>query len=242
MARALARGWGQPVVCCDAGSGRARELALELGGEAVASPAEVAGRAEVLVLVHKPAGLPAVAAALAGCERTVVSALGGVSLATLKESFPAAPVFRVMPNVPAEVGRGVTCVAAAPEGDPALWEQVRDLFARLGTVQPLDERLMDVATAVAGVGPAYASLLVEAQVEAAVRQGLEPRLAGQMVAETMGGTAALLEARGYDTLTVRREVTSPGGITARGLAALEQGGVRAAFQNAIDAALGRSRP
>jgi pyrroline-5-carboxylate reductase len=55
----------------------------------------------------------------------------------------------------------------------------------------------------------------------------------------MAGTAALLVARDYDTLAVRREVTSPGGSTARGLRALERGGVRAAFQDAIDAVLAR---
>ena len=74
-----------------------------------------------------------------------------------------------------------------------------------------------------GVGPAYQALVAEAQVDAAVRGGLAPGLAGRLVAETMAGTAALLETRDYDTLAVRREVTSPGGTTARGLAALERG-------------------
>ena len=72
-----------------------------------------------------------------------------------------------------------------------------------------------------GVGPAYQALLAEAQVDAGVRHGLRPALAGRLVAETMSGTAALLRSRDYDTLAVRREVTSPGGSTARGLAALE---------------------
>jgi pyrroline-5-carboxylate reductase len=92
-----------------------------------------------------------------------------------------------------------------------------------------------------GVGPAYQALLVEAQVDAAVRHGLAPGLAGRLVAETMAGTAALLETRDYDTLAVRREVTSPGGTTARGLAALERGGVRPAFQEAFDAVVGAAR-
>ena len=68
-----------------------------------------------------------------------------------------------------------------------------------------------------------------------MRHGLQPALAGRLVAETMAGTAALLAARDYDTLAVRREVTSPGGSTARGLDALERGGVRGAFQDAMDA-------
>ena len=91
------------------------------------------------------------------------------------------------------------------------------------------------------VGPAYVALLAEAQVDAAVRHGLKPALAAPARAETMAGTAALLAAREYDTLAVRREVTSPGGTTARGLAALERGGVRTAFQDAMDAVAGRER-
>jgi pyrroline-5-carboxylate reductase len=111
---------------------------------------------------------------------------------------------------------------------------VLELFGRLGTVITIDEQLLGVATAVAGVGPAYQALLAEAQVDAAVRLGLKPALASQLVTETMSGTAALLEAREYDTLAVRREVTSPGGSTARGLDALERAGIRGAFQAAID--------
>jgi pyrroline-5-carboxylate reductase len=91
------------------------------------------------------------------------------------------------------------------------------------------------------VGPAYQALLAEAQVDAAIRHGLAAPLAAQLVVETMAGTAALLAARDYDTLAVRREVTSPGGTTARGLAALERAGVRGAFNDAIDAVTSWSR-
>ncbi len=87
--------------------------------------------------------------------------------------------------------------------------------------------------------PAYVALLAEAQVDAGVRHGLPPDRPPSWWSQTMAGTAALLRARGNDTLAVRREVTSPGGSTARGLAALERAGVRAAFQDAIDAVLGR---
>ena len=115
--------------------------------------------------------------------------------------------------------------------------RVIGLFERLGTVVRVDEQLIGVAAAVMSVGPAYMALLVEAQVDAAVRHGLKPALASRLAAETMAGTAALLAAREYDTLAVRREVTSPAGTTARGLAALERCGVRTAFQDAMDAVL-----
>jgi pyrroline-5-carboxylate reductase len=97
---------------------------------------------------------------------------------------------------------------------------------------------MSVAGGLSGVGPAYWALVVEAQVDAAVRRGMPAALAAQLVADTMAGSAELLRARGFDTLAMRREVASPGGTTARGLAALERGGIRAAFNDAMDDVVG----
>jgi pyrroline-5-carboxylate reductase len=238
MATALARGWGDPVLCTDAGSGRARLLANELGGEALASNRELAQRADVVILAHKPAQLERVAAEAHGA-RTVVSLLAGTAQAAVREAYPNSSVFRVEPNTPVEVGCGVLAFAE-PDADvePALRERVRALFARVGTVVDVPEQLMTVAGACSGVGPAYWALLVEAQVDAAVRRGMPARLATELVTGTMAGAAALLQARGGDTLGMRREVASPGGTTARGLAALERGGVRAAFASAMDDVVG----
>jgi pyrroline-5-carboxylate reductase len=235
MARALARGWGDPVLCSDSGSGRAATLAQELGGEALASNREVAERADLVVLCHKPKQLASVAAELDGRAKAVASVLGATSVDALREAYPGTPVFRMMPNTPVEVRRGLVCYAPAEGIDPQLEHEVVALFGRLGRVVRIAEPLIGAATAVMGVGPAYQALLAEAQVDAAVRHGLPAPLAAELVVETMVGTAALLAARGYDTLAVRREVTSPGGSTARGLEALEAGGVRSAFQEAIDA-------
>ena len=236
MARALARGWGDAVLCSDAGSGRAQALADELGGEATSSRA-VAERAELVVLCHKPAQLGSVAAEIAGVAKAVASVLGATTLAALREAYPGLPVFRLMPNTPVEVRRGVVCYSPAPDVDAELDREVESLFARLGRVVRMTESLIDAATGVMGVGPAYQALMAEAQVDAAVRAGLTAPLAGALVVETMAGTAELLAARDYDTLAVRREVTSPGGGTARGLAALERAGIRSAFQDAIDAVI-----
>lgn len=239
MARALARGWGDPVLCSDSGSGRAQRLAAELEGRA-AGNVEVARESDLVVLCHKPYQLEAVAREIAPHVSAVASVLGGTSHQQLRGAYPGVPVFRLIPNTPVEVRRGVTCYAPPPAAfpddrpDPALERRVLELFGRLGSVVCIQDWLLDVATSVAGVGPAYQALLTEAQVDAAVRLGLEPGLASRLVTETMSGTAALLAERDYDTLAVRREVTSPGGSTARGLDALERAGVRAAFQAAID--------
>lgn len=240
MASALARGWGDPLLCTDAVPGKAEALAAELGGERLADNAELARRADVLFLCHKPDQLTAVAeqvgAGAAGT--TIVSILAGVPLDALREAYPAAAsVVRVMPNVAVEIGRGVVCLAA--ESDAS--DEVRALLGRIATVVDVPERLLDVATAMMGAGPAYVALYVEAQVDAAVRLGMPPALAVELATATTEGSAALLAARGHDTLALRRSVTSPGGVTARGLAALEEGGLRAALDAAIEAAAGGRR-
>jgi pyrroline-5-carboxylate reductase len=237
MARALARGWGDPVLCSDSGSGRAQRLADELGGEAL-SNVEVAERADLVVLCHKPAQLEAVASELRGRVKAVASVLGATTIADLERAYgEKTPVFSMIPNTPVEVRRGVICYAPAPDVDPRLEADVIALFERLGTVVSVPERLMGAATAVSGVGPAYLALVAEALIDAAVRHGLTAPLAGKLASDSMAGTAELLARRDYDTLAVRREVTSPGGSTARGLEALERGGVRAAFQTATDAVI-----
>jgi pyrroline-5-carboxylate reductase len=240
MARAMARGWGEPVLCSDGGSGRAKQLARELGGKALRSNRAVADRSDLVVLCHKPAQFVSIARELRGRAKAVASVLGGVSSQALRQEY-GVPVFRFMPNTPVEVRQGVVCYAPEREVDEGLEAEVLELFGRLGTVVEVPEALIDAASAVMGVGPAYQALLAEAQVDAAVRHGLKPGLAGRLVAETMAGTAALLHKRDYDTLAVRREVTSPGGTTARGLAALERAGVRPAFQEAFDAVVGAGR-
>jgi pyrroline-5-carboxylate reductase len=235
MARALALGWGEAVLCTDSGSGRAQELAALVGGQAVASNRELAERSDIVVLAHKPAQLDAVAREISEVAQVVVSILARTTQAELRAAYPETPVFRVEPNTPVEVRRGVLAFAApdAPV-DADAQAQVRELFARLGTVVEIPETLMRVAGATGGVGPAYWALLVEAQVDSAIRRGMPPALAATLVAETMAGSAELLRARDYDTLAMRRAVASPGGTTARGLAALERGGVRATLAQAMD--------
>ncbi len=236
MAAALARGWGDPVLCTDSGSGRAQALADELGGEAAGSNYELAVNADVVILAHKPAQLAQVAREAAPAARAVVSLLARVTVEQLQEAYPDTPVVRVQPNTPAEVGRGVTLLAE-PAEDP-LGGEVEELFGRVGIVVRLPESLLDAAAACSGVGPAYWALVAEAWVDAAIRRGIPAAHAKQLVTETMAGSAELLRARDHDTFRLRREVTSPGGTTARGLAALERGGVRAAFSAAMDDVLG----
>jgi pyrroline-5-carboxylate reductase len=239
MATALARGWGDPVLVHDAYRPRAEALVAELGGEVVDSNAELARRVDAVVLAHKPAGLERVAAEVGGQAKGVVSILGGVPLTALRAAYGATPIVRMIPSVPVEVRRGVTCHARDAQADAELEAKAVELFERVGLVVGLDESQIDVAMGLMSCAPAYVALVAEAQVDAGVRAGLPADVAGELVAASIGGTAALLQARNMDTLAVRRSVTSPGGSTARGLAALERGGVRAAFDDAMQAVLAR---
>jgi pyrroline-5-carboxylate reductase len=239
MATALARGWGDPVLVHDAYRPRAEALVAELGGEVVDSNAELAERADAVMLAHKPHGLERVASEVDGAAKGVISILGGVTLAALRAAYGATPVVRMIPSVPVEVRRGVTCHARDPAADAQLEVQAIALFERVGVVVSLDEAQIDVAMGLMSCAPAYIALVAEAQVDAGVRAGLPADVAGELVAASIAGTGALLQARGMDTLAVRRSVTSPGGSTARGLAALEHGGVRAAFDDAMQAVLAR---
>ena len=242
IARALARGWGDPLLATDAGSGRAAGLAAELGGEAVATNAELAARADVVVLCHKPAQLDEVAREVAGRARVVASVLAGVTLSELHAAYGDTPVFRFMPNTPVEVRQGVIVHAPDPAADSALEAEVVGLFERVGAVIRVPEDQMEVAMALMGCAPAYLALIAQAQVDAAVARGMEPDTAARLVVETMDGTAALLRARDHDAAAVRREVASPGGYTERGLRALEEAGVPEALHQAMDVVTTPRRP
>lgn len=237
MARALARGWREPLLCFDPISERAAALARETGGSALGSGVEVAAQADLVVLCHKPAQLASVAQELAPVAEAVASILAATPLAKLREAYPGVPVHRFLPSLPAEVRAGAIVKAIDPRAHEQADGAVDELFGRLGTLVALEERLVDVAMGLMSCAPAYLALVAEAQVDAGVRRGVPPAQASQLVIETLAGTAELLRARGFDTLAVRREVASPGGITARGLAALERGGIRAAFSDALDAVL-----
>lgn len=239
MASALARGWGDPVLATDSGSGRAAKLAEELGGEAIATNRELAERADVVILAHKPYQLEQVAAEVGDAARVVVSILARATQADVRAVYPGAQVFRVEPNTPVELRQGVLAFAEPDtDVDEQLYARLREHFGRVGVVLELPERLMGVAGACSGVGPAYWALLAEAWIDAGIRHGLKPDVATTLVMETMAGSAALLRERGGDTLALRRAVTSPGGTTARGLRALERGGVRAALAAAMDDVVG----
>jgi pyrroline-5-carboxylate reductase len=245
MAAAMARGWAaaeQPpeaMLFADAGSGRAAELAREVGGEAVASVNELPRRCDVVVLAVKPAAFDAVAAELKGEAPALISVLAGVAGARIQEEFPGVPTVLAMPNVAVEVRRGVTCYVPPAGGVSAKIEELLELLGQLGTLVPVEEAQIEVAGAVMSCSPAYVALVSEALAAAGAREGLDSALSHELVVDALAGTAELLRSR--DPEAIRRAVASPGGATEAGLDVLAERDLEAAIHEAVEASLGRMR-
>jgi pyrroline-5-carboxylate reductase len=168
----------------------------------------------------------------------VISIAAGVSLRTLSPLLPdEAGLVRVIPNLPALAGQGLTLACAPRTDPPEFLERAKAIFGAVGSVVVLDESLFDLGTAVSGSGPAYFFLVMEAMIRGAVRLGLSWDTARELVLRTALGSAhAALAMPDSHLADLRDQVTSPGGTTAEGLLELEKGGLTALFQKALQAA------
>ena len=242
MASALARGIGEPVLVADVDQGKALALAEELGGEAVGSNAELAQRADAIVLCHKPKQLDEVAEQVGGHARTVISILGATPIAEIERVYPGAAVYRFIPNIPAELRQGVLCYVPGTRAQDGPEREVLELLGRAGAIIPLSsEPLIEPAMALMSCGPAFMALVAESFADAGAAHGLTPAEALRMTVETMAGTAAYLRAHSYDTGAVKARVATPGGATERGLVALEQHGLPGVCRAAVDAVVEGTR-
>lgn len=196
-----------------------------------------------VVLAVKPGAVPAAARAAgeAGCRR-VLSIAAGVTLATLEAALPAGtPAIRAMPNTPALVGAGAAAVAGGSSAAEADLGWAEDVLGAVGIVVRVPEPLLDAVTGLSGSGPAYLFLVAEALIDAGVLVGLPRDVATTLTVQTLLGAGRLLAEGSDGPEALRAAVTSPGGTTAAGLAALEDRAVRAAFLAAVQAATERSR-
>jgi pyrroline-5-carboxylate reductase len=242
MASALARGIGEPVLVSDPDTGRAEALAESVGGEVLASNAEVAEQADAIVLCHKPWQLDEVAADMAGKAKAVVSILAATRTPQLEVAYPGARVYRFIPSIPAEVRRGVLCYAPGSKAREGPEQEVLELFGRAGTLITLgDEALIEPAMALMSSGVAFVALVAEAFAEAGAAHGIERDDAVRMAVETMGGTAAWAGEHDFDLAGLRTLVATPGGVTEKGLDALEERGLREVCRAAVDTVVEATR-
>lgn len=220
-------------------------LAAEVGARAVASPAEVVGGCDLVVLAVKPHQLGEVLASVADVvahrRPVLVSVAAGVRLAELGRLLgrPGVPLVRVMPNVNVAVGAGISGMCAGPGVTDDHRRAVTELFGAVGEVVELEERLFPAFTAVAGSGPAFTATYVEALARAGLRHGLPKALALRLATTMVAGTVRLLTEQELTPPQLVDRVSSPGGTTVAGLCALDEAGFPAAVVRAVSAAVAR---
>ena len=247
IAGLLSSGWREPaeIVATGRREERIRELADRHGVETTLSNAEAVTGAAVVVIAVKPQDfdilLGEVGPAISP-EQTVLSVAAAIPTSAIEQHLAAGvPVVRAMPNAPATVHEGIAGICAGAHADDEHLALAEEVLSHLGAVVRVPERYMDAVTAVSGSGPAYFALLAEAMIEAGILLGLSREISTQLVVQTMLGTAKLLRDEEMHPVELREMVTSPGGTTIRAIRELERAGVRAAFLNAIQAAMERSK-
>jgi len=247
LAGLLTTGWrkADEIVVTGRRDERLQELAERHGVTATRSNAEAVSGAGVVVIAVKPQDFDVLLGEIGGLlspDQVVLSIAAAVPTGAIERRLvEPVPVLRAMPNTPATVHEGVAGLCAGAHAGEAHLAAGQDVLEHVGRVVRVPETYMDAVTAVSGSGPAYFALLAEAMIEAGILLGLSREISTDLVVQTMLGTAKLLRDEHMHPVELREMVTSPGGTTIRAIHELEQAGVRAAFLNAIQAAMVRSR-
>jgi pyrroline-5-carboxylate reductase len=240
----LSSGWTDIVVTSRT-EARAEALRARHSVEATTSNADAIADAAVVVVAVKPQDIDALLAEIGGAlspSHVVVSVAAAIPTSYIEERIAeGVPVVRAMPNAPSTVHEGMAGIAAGAHAGDEHLAAAEEVLSHLGRVVRVAENHMDAITAVSGSGPAYFALLAEAMIEAGILLGLSREVSTTLVVQTMLGTAKQLRDEGMHPVELRESVTSPGGTTIAAIRELEQAGVRAAFLNAIQAAMTRAR-
>lgn len=217
---------------------KAETLAKELGCAVSRTNREAAQAAEYLFLCVKPQQIQTVITEIQSelqAGKKLVSVAAGVKIRNLEDwAQQEVPVFRIMPNTPCAIGKGMTALAGGSYVQEKHWHEVESILSASGQVDRVGESLFDAFSAVAGCGPAFFYLYLEALADGGVAAGLSRQAALHYAAQTAVGAAGMVLETGKHPGKLKDEVCSPGGSTIAGVAALERHGVRAA---AIDAVL-----
>lgn len=200
--------------------------------------------ASTIILAITPQIVPAVTAALRDhlqADQLVISIAAGVELQTLRDSLGHDAIVRVMPNTPAQIGQGISAWLPTSAVTAEQKVEARAILQAVGREFEVDrEAYLDMVTAMSGSGPAWVMLMLESMIDAGVQIGLRPEWARELALQTMSGSVELARTTGKHPAELRNMVTTPGGTTAAGLYAMEQGGLRATIMRGIVAAYERS--
>jgi pyrroline-5-carboxylate reductase len=247
IAGVLSSGWREPaeVVATARHPERLQDLADRYGIGTTLDNAEAVEGADIVVIGVKPQDIEGLLGEIGGvvtAEQTVVSIAAAIPTAFIEQHLSdGVPVVRAMPNTPMTVHEGMAGIAAGAHADEEHLRHAEEVLSSVGRAVRVDEPYMDAVTAVSGSGPAYFALLAESMIEAGILLGLSREVSTDLVVQTMLGTAKMLRDEKIHPVELREAVTSPGGTTIAAIRELEQAGVRAAFLNAIQAAMERSK-
>lgn len=205
---------------------------------------EVVQQCPVIILAVKPQNLQALAASLKNTftpEQILISILAGKSRAAILEALGSPlRLVRVMPNLPALVGAGVSAIAEMPDDQDAQ-SVTQSIFETVGRVAILPESLMDPVTALSGSGPGFVYYLMEAFVQTGIELGFTEQQALQLTLETFLGSCRLLLERSTQPEALRQQVTSPGGTTAAGISEFDSCGLKDVIRRGLVAANQRAK-
>ncbi|KPB03812.1 pyrroline-5-carboxylate reductase [Bacillus sp. CHD6a] len=201
--------------------------------------------ADVIFLAMKPKdakdGIQAIKSYVTK-EQLIVSVLAGISTEVIQDLFEQElRVIRSMPNTSAAIGLSATAIAKGSYATENDLELVQSLFSAIGLCTIVEEDQLHAVTGVSGSGPAYIYYIAEAMEKAALAQGLDMDVAKKLVSQTLIGAAHMLQETDKDAEVLRKEVTSPGGTTQRGISLLDERKVSEAFESCIEGATERSR-
>ena len=243
----VSSGWREPseIVATARRPERLEEIAERYGVGTTTSNREAVDGAGIVVIAVKPQDIEELLSELRGAvepSQTVISVAAAIPTTLVEEGLgDSVPVVRAMPNTPAAVHEGMAGLTGGRSAREENLQTAEEVLSHLGRSVRVSEPHMDAVTAVSGSGPAYFALLAESMIEAGILLGLSREIATDLVVQTMLGTAKLLRDEGMHPVELREMVTSPGGTTIAAIRELEQAGVRAAFLNAIQAAMQRSK-
>lgn len=211
---------------------------------AVRSARQIASICDVIVLAVKPRTISSVVDEIALCtpkSALVISIAAGVRIADLQKGFrEKVPLIRVMPNMPAQVGEGMSAYALGPYAAAAHEKTAETILGAIGEAVQVKEAAMDLVTAISGSGPAYFFLLAQTMIEAACELGMKADIAKKLVYQTGLGSAKALAVTQEDPETLIERVASKGGTTEAALKVFRRKGLGEIVALAVEAAMKRS--
>jgi pyrroline-5-carboxylate reductase len=236
---------GAALMAADTRADRLAELDRRYGIRVAKDNIELVRESDVVVMAVKPQIMTPVLKEIAASlsrRQLVISLAAGVATATIRTAVGKdIRLIRVMPNTPALVLEGATAIAKAEGLEAGDLETAQEIFGAVGKVVVLDEDLMDAVTGLSGSGPAYVAVVIESLADGGVKMGLDRATAMILATQTVLGAAKLLLETGLHPGSLKDMVSSPGGTSITGIAALEEGGIRTTFIKAVERATLRSR-